>query len=64
MDEFEREFLEDRILDLIEDEAYKVGLDGCRIADLLSYYLADDPRFITALKKEVLRQALISKKNL
>lgn len=62
MDELQREFLENRLLDWIEVEADKQGLDGWRIADVVSYYLAGDPRFNQVLNLELTRQAIINRK--
>lgn len=62
MDELQREFLENRLLDWIEVQADIQGLDGWRIADVVSYYLAGDPRFNQVLNLELTRQAIINRK--
>ncbi len=59
-EELTREILEEYILDIIEDEVDKrggiEGLDGETISDILSYYIANDPRFQIKLQKELRRK--------
>ncbi|MEG2290092.1 MAG: hypothetical protein RR891_02225 [Clostridium sp.] len=54
-----RIILEERILDAIEDLVDRnggvSGLDGQTVSDILSYYIAGDPRFKDKLKNELQR---------
>ncbi|MEG0306757.1 MAG: hypothetical protein RR636_02355 [Clostridium sp.] len=54
-----RIILEERILDAIEDLVDRnggvSGLDGQTVSDILSYYIAGDPRFREKLKNELQR---------
>lgn len=55
-----RGILEEYILDIIEDEVDRrggiKGLDGETISDILSYYMANDPRFQLKLQRELTRR--------
>ncbi|MEG1254365.1 hypothetical protein [Clostridium sp.] len=57
-----RIILEEKFLDAIEDAIDNnggiVGLDGETISDILSYYIAGDPRFRIKLEKELRKAAL------
>ena len=59
-EELIREILEEYILDIIEDEVDRRGtigdLDGETISDILSYYMANDPRFQLKLQRELRRK--------
>ncbi len=63
-DDLQREFLENRLLDWVEIEYDRRGLDGWRIADILSYYIANDPRFRRRLELEIRRIAIASTINI
>jgi len=61
-EEILRIILEEKLLDAVEDAVDNnggvAGLDGETISDILSYYIAGDPRFRVKLEKELMKASL------
>lgn len=58
--ELMNEIMEEKFLDIIEDEVDRMGgingLDGEAVSDILSYYMANDPRLQLKLQRELNRK--------
>lgn len=58
--EIMNEIVEEKFLDIIEDEVDRMGgingLDGKAVSDILSYYIANDPRLELKLQRELKRK--------